>query len=137
MLLKVQESSNSQLSRLEELKRRMESLNPSRSSNTNFPTVRFMCTFVLEYSPWSIHLHLGCLILVLLFSPSWFIYSSSVVPASGTNRTYFPKPSYPIRCHIFWSWNVNFRHSYLFVPFVHTYHICWYLMLHSFWGIEL
>ncbi|XP_042060654.1 uncharacterized protein LOC121804980 [Salvia splendens] len=33
----VQESSNSQLARLEELKRRMESLNPSRSSNTHTP----------------------------------------------------------------------------------------------------
>ncbi|KAG6424748.1 hypothetical protein SASPL_115168 [Salvia splendens] len=35
----VQESSNSQLARLEELKRRMESLNPSRSSNTHTPSV--------------------------------------------------------------------------------------------------
>ncbi|XP_042058041.1 uncharacterized protein LOC121802433 isoform X1 [Salvia splendens] len=34
----VQESSNSQLARLEELKRRMESLNPSRSSNTHTPS---------------------------------------------------------------------------------------------------
>ncbi|XP_057774449.1 uncharacterized protein LOC130993541 [Salvia miltiorrhiza] len=34
----VQESSNSQLARLEELKRRMESLNPSRSSNTHAPS---------------------------------------------------------------------------------------------------
>ncbi|KAG6422589.1 hypothetical protein SASPL_119167 [Salvia splendens] len=34
----VQESSNSQLARLEELKRRMESLNPSRSSNTYTPS---------------------------------------------------------------------------------------------------
>ncbi|KAH6809624.1 junctophilin-like protein [Perilla frutescens var. frutescens] len=33
----VQESSNSQLSRLEELKRRLEALNPSRSSTTNVP----------------------------------------------------------------------------------------------------
>ncbi|XP_047959515.1 uncharacterized protein LOC125204819 isoform X2 [Salvia hispanica] len=35
----VQESSNSQLARLEELKRRMKSLNPSRSSNIHKPSV--------------------------------------------------------------------------------------------------
>lgn len=34
----VQESSNSQLSRLEELKRRLEALNPSRSSTTGVPS---------------------------------------------------------------------------------------------------
>ncbi|XP_042048916.1 uncharacterized protein LOC121794699 isoform X2 [Salvia splendens] len=36
----VQESSNSQLARLEELKRRMESLNPSRSSNIHMPSTQ-------------------------------------------------------------------------------------------------
>lgn len=44
ILSQVQESSNSQLSRLEELKRRLEALNPGRSS-TNVSSVRFLRTF--------------------------------------------------------------------------------------------
>lgn len=46
IFIQVQESSNAQLSRLEELKRRLEALNPSRSSIT-VPYVRFLCIFML------------------------------------------------------------------------------------------
>lgn len=72
MFLQVQESSNSQLSRLEELKRRLEALNPSRSSTTGVPSVRLLCTLILEYS--------SAITLSMLYA---FVFSSyKEVPAS-------------------------------------------------------